>query len=83
VFAKGSLTLGRCELGAERGSLVHLEGLAVDERRTWLLIGSIALVGAMLLVGFLWLLDSAGTSGGEPSEGMTGSGLLLPVGVAT
>ena len=49
----------------------------MDDRRTWVLIGTIALVTCLLLAGFLWYLDSVGSSGGEPGEGMIRSGLLL------
>ena len=52
----------------------------MEDRRTWLLIGTIALVVAILLAGFFWYLDSVGTSGGEPGEGMIRSGLLLAEG---
>jgi hypothetical protein len=49
----------------------------VDDRRTWLVIGTIALVFALLFAGFLWYLNSVSTSGSEPGEGMIPSGLLL------
>lgn len=42
----------------------------MDDRRTWLLMGTIALVAALLLAGFFWYLGSTTTSGGESSEGM-------------
>jgi hypothetical protein len=42
----------------------------VEDRRTWFLIGAIALAAALLLAGFFWYLGSTTTSGGEPSEGM-------------
>jgi hypothetical protein len=51
----------------------------VDDRRTWFLIGTIALTVAALIAGFLWYLDSTSTSGGEPIEGMIRSGSLLAV----
>ena len=49
----------------------------MDDRQTWLVIGTLALVVAVLLAGFLWYLGSTTTSGGEPGEGMIRSGPLL------
>ena len=49
----------------------------MDDRRTWVLIGTVAFVVCLLLAGFLWYLDSVSSSGGEPGEGMIRSSLLL------
>lgn len=50
---------------------------AVDDRRIWLLIGTILLVVPLLVAGLAWYLSSTTTSGGEPSEGMISLGPLV------